>query len=77
VTHANAGRSRRPEADRKRPDVARASDDQFNEAFHAILREAAERREVRRRLNVQQDTAEARQAWQELLSLAGAADPRG
>jgi hypothetical protein len=49
--------------------VVRPDDDRFNDAFHAILREAAERREVRQRLNVQQDKGEAQQAWQDLMSL--------
>jgi hypothetical protein len=60
----------------RRPDADRPNDDQLNDAFHTILREAADRRERRQRRNLRQDTAEARQAWEDLLSLARATGPR-
>ena len=59
-----------------RPDVDRPNDDQLNEAFHAILCAAADRRENRQRRNLRQDTAEAQQALEDLMSLARATGRR-
>ena len=60
----------------RRPVADRPNDDRLNEAFQAILREAADKREVRQRRNSRQDLAEARQAWEDLMSLARATDRR-
>ena len=45
-------------------------DDEMNEKFHLLLREAAERREQRQRLSVTEDTAAAGQESADFLALA-------
>jgi hypothetical protein len=52
------------------------NEDRLNEAAHAILREAADRRAERERVRSTQDEAEARQASGDLLSLARASGRR-
>ncbi len=53
-----------------RSDAERLKDDRLNEEFHALLQEAAEKREERQRVHSLQDEAAARQESHELLSLA-------
>jgi hypothetical protein len=65
MTIPDARTRRRPEADRRR-------DDRFNDAFHTILREAAEMREDRQHAHSLEEAAAERQASIDLLSLARA-----
>jgi len=48
----------------------RITDDEANEEFHALLREAAEKREGRERVHSSEDAAAARKESDDLLTLA-------
>lgn len=52
------------------PIARRVVDDPMNDAFHALLREAAEKREARQRVHSNEEAAAARQESDDLLALA-------
>jgi hypothetical protein len=54
----------------RRSDADLLNDDLLNDEFHALLRDAAEKREGRALVQSAEDTAAARQESSELLALA-------
>jgi hypothetical protein len=54
----------------RRPAQESTSDDRINEAFHGLLRAAAEQREERQQAHALKDAAAAKQQSLDLLSLA-------
>jgi hypothetical protein len=51
-------------------DARAEADREINEQFHALLRDAAEKREGRSRIQSSEDAAEAKQESADLLALA-------
>jgi hypothetical protein len=51
------------------------ADDQLNDQFHALLRDAAEKREGRTRIHSSEDAAAAKQESADLLALARGGKP--
>jgi hypothetical protein len=72
MTPTSSERSARPAPSqaRRRPDDDRKNEDRLNEAFHTLLRDAAEKREERQRAQSLADNAAAKQESHDLLSLA-------